>query len=210
MAFTSRSAQTARGSFCLQLTSQCSAGCVTRSLGSIRPVQSTVLHQRRSFTRAEAETLSCSLPGLHCRQSHAAISPAAAAGKAGSKNESRHSVRQPAYTASPLLSNGSSLHHNHSARRMHSAVVVPHYSRKQPRGTNSSLHSATTNIRHSKRSHHSKCGSLFWPGLGFIPYPGQGHLQLSICCAKIIQTFRVQCPAEHLRAVLCCSRGHPW
>ena len=122
MAFTSRSAQTARGSFCLQLTSQCSAGCVTRSLGSIRPVQSTVLHQRRSFTRAEAETLSCSLPGLHCRQSHAAISPAAAAGKAGSKNESRHSVRQPAYTASPLLSNGSSLHHNHSARRMHSAV----------------------------------------------------------------------------------------
>ena len=122
MAFTSRSAQTARGSFCLQLTSQCSAGCVTRSLGSIRPVQSTVLHQRQSFIRAEAETLSCSLPGLHSRQSHAAISPAAAAGKAGSKNDSRHSVRQPAFPARSLLSNGSSLHHSHSARCMRSAV----------------------------------------------------------------------------------------
>ena len=122
MAFTSRSAQSARGSFCLQLTSQCSAGCVTRSLGSIRPVQSTVLHQRQSFIRAEAETLSCSLPGLHSRQSHATICPAAAAGKAGSKNDSRHSVRQPAFSARPLLSNGSSLPHSHSARRMHSAV----------------------------------------------------------------------------------------
>ena len=122
MAFSSRSAQTARGSFCLQLSSQCSVGCVTRSLGSIRPVQSTVLHQRRLSTKAEAETVGCSLPSLQSRGSHATVSPAAAASKAGSKHESRLSARQPAYSASPLLLSGCSLDHNHSRRSKHSAV----------------------------------------------------------------------------------------
>ena len=74
------------------------------------------------ITRAEAETAVCSLSSLHSRGSHAAISPAAAACKAGSKNDCRPSARQRACPASPLLLNGSSIYHNHSARRKRSAV----------------------------------------------------------------------------------------
>lgn len=85
MAFSFRGAHTARGSFCSQLSSQCSSGRLESSLGRITSVPSIVSRCSRYPAQAEAYRSHHSVFCLHKESSHEGTSSAAAANRAGSR-----------------------------------------------------------------------------------------------------------------------------